>query len=246
MTQLSAVIIAKNAEDLIGECIASVKFCDEIIVVDNSSSDKTEHVAKSLGAKVIRVKTNSFAESRNIGLAKAQGKWILYVDTDERVSDELKKNIQQAVVSENYAAYKLQRKNFYLGRHPWPKIEQLERLFVKSSLKKWYGDLHETAEVSGKIGLLDGYLYHFTHRDLQSMLAKTIEWSKVEAQLRFDAKHPKIVPWRLIRVMITAFWNSYITQGGFRAGTMGLIESMYQSYSMFITYATLWEMQQKQ
>jgi hypothetical protein len=77
------------------------------------------------------------------------------------------------------------------------------------------------------------------------MLNKTIDWSQTEAQLRYSGKHPKMAGWRFFRVMATGFFNSYIRQKGYKAGTAGLIESIYQGYSMFITYARLWEMQQK-
>jgi len=77
------------------------------------------------------------------------------------------------------------------------------------------------------------------------MVAKTNEWSVVEARLRLDAHHPPVVWWRLVRVMITGFWESFVRNGGWRAGTVGFIESIYQGYSMFITYAKLWEMQVK-
>lgn len=244
MLKLSIIIIAKNAEDLIVDCIESVKFADEIIVVDDNSEDRTSDIAKKLGAKIIENNTKSFAEKRNIGLSHAKGEWVLYIDTDERVSKELRENIKR-VISENgeYAAYKLQRQNFYLGNHPWPKIEQLERLFRHDKLKGWYGDLHESPKVEGTVGVLNGYLFHYTHRDLSSMLSKTIEWSDREAKLRLDANHPKMTWWRFPRVMMTAFMDSYIGQQGYKAGTMGLIESMYQAFSMFVTYAKLWELQ---
>lgn len=244
MLKLSIIIIAKNAEDLIVDCIESVKFADEIIVVDDNSEDRTSDIAKKLGAKIIENNTKSFAEKRNIGLSHAKGEWVLYIDTDERVSKELRENIKR-VISENgeYAAYKLQRQNFYLGNHPWPKIEQLGRLFRHDKLKGWYGDLHESPKVEGTVGVLNGYLFHYTHRDLSSMLSKTIEWSDREAKLRLDANHPKMTWWRFPRVMMTAFMDSYIGQQGYKAGTMGLIESMYQAFSMFVTYAKLWELQ---
>jgi hypothetical protein len=267
---LSVVIIAKNAESLIEDAMHSVEFAQEILVVDGGSTDKTNEVARKLHAKIITGESNSFAEQRNIGAKAAKGKWILYIDTDERVSEELASSIKEVISSSREqsesrspsrhpelvsgssslqartitpVAFKIRRKNFYLGNNPWPKIEQLERLFRKDALKGWYGKLHETPKVEGQIGLLDGYLLHYTHRDLESMLDKTIVWSRVEAQLRLDNNHPKIVAWRLIRVMLTGFFDSYVGQGGWKAGTMGLIESMYQSYSMFVTYATLWEMQ---
>lgn len=246
-SSLSVVIIAKNAENLLADCIESVNFADEIIVVDNNSNDNTKDLAKRLKTKVIESKENSFAELRNIGLKQARGEWILYIDTDERVSEELAQEIQSSVVSRqsSISAYKLNRKNFYLGNHPWPKIERLERLFKKSVLKGWYGELHESPKIEGEIGELDGLILHYTHRDLSSMVKKTIEWSDKEAKLRFGAHHPKMSLWRFPRVMLTAFWDSYITQGGWKVGTVGLIESIYQAFSMFITYAKLWELQNK-
>lgn len=243
--KLSVVIIAKNTEDLIKDCIESVQFADEVIVVDDNSTDNTAEVAKKLGARVIKESAKSFAEKRNVGLRNAKGEWIFYIDTDERVSEKLQANIQAVVKENNYSAYKIQRQNFYLGNHPWPKIEKLERLFLKSKLKGWYGELHESPEVNGKVGVLDGYLLHYTHRDLSSMLSKTIEWSDREAKLRYDAHHPRMAIWRFPRVMLTAFWDSYIKQQGWKAGTVGVIESIFQAYSMFVTYAKLWELQNK-
>jgi (heptosyl)LPS beta-1,4-glucosyltransferase len=245
--KLTAIIIAKNAEDLIGDCIASIKFCDEILVVDDSSTDNTKEIAKKLAARVIENTSKSFAEKRNLGLEHAKGEWVLYIDTDERVSKELKESIQLSIINDqsSIVAYTVQRQNFYLGNHPWPKIEKLERLFKKENLQEWYGALHESPRVTGAIGQLSGYLLHYTHRDLSSMLAKTLVWSDAEAKLRLDAHHPKMTLWRFPRVMITAFWDSYIGQQGWKAGTMGLIESIYQAFSIFVTYAKLWELQQR-
>lgn len=243
--KLSAIIIAKDSEDLIEECLKSVRFCDEIILVDAGSKDKTNEIGRQNGARIIKGTEGDFAKQRNIGLENARGEWVLYIDTDERVSVELQKEILRAVSKNQFVGYRLKRKNFYLGNNPWPKIEKLERLFRKENLENWYGSLHETAKVKGEIGDLNGLILHYTHRDLSSMLQKTIIWSETEAKLRYDTNHPKIVTWRLIRVTMTGFFDSYITQGGWKAGTMGLIESIYQGYSIFITYARLWEMQNK-
>jgi len=243
---LSGVVIAKNNEKLLGDCIASISFCDEIIVVDGGSTDGTVQLAKKLGARVVQGAHDNFSRQREIGKEEARGKWILYIDTDERVSQALTEEILQTISTENGThAFRLKRQNYYLGNHPWPTVEKLERLFQKKYLKGWYGTLHETARVEGEIGELHGILSHYTHRDLSSMLAKTIEWSGYEAQLRLDAHHPKMTWWRFPRVMLTAFYDSYIRQSGWKVGIVGLIESMYQAYSMFITYARVWEMQQK-
>lgn len=246
MNKISAIILTKNSEQMLADCIDSVSFCDEIIIVDDNSTDRTPDLAKHLGARVFNYKSDSFAKKRNFGLEKAKYKWVIYIDDDERVSKDLESNIKDQILSKTkneFSAYKIKRKNFYLGNHEWPQIENHLRLFSKSSLKEWKGALHETPIVEGEVSELDGFLLHYTHRDLSSMVKKTIEWSKIEAELRFKANHPKMSAWRFFRVMLTAFYGSYIKQKGYKAGTAGLIESMYQSFSMFITYARLWELQ---
>ncbi|MDP3998067.1 MAG: hypothetical protein Q8P89_00415, partial [bacterium] len=170
---------------------------------------------------------------------------VFYVDADERVTPELREEIksvisnQEAVVS----AYKIPRKNFYFGNNEWPYIENVERLFKKNALKGWKGQIHESPTFDGVPGKLNGFLIHYTHRDLSSMVEKTIEWSKVEAKLRFEAGHPPVFWWRFPRMMLGEFYRSYIKQNGWRAGTVGIIESIYQAFSIFVTYARLWEMQ---
>lgn len=245
--RISAVILSKDSEELIKDCIDSVKFCDEIIVVDAGSRDKTVNIALGKGAKVINSEPGNYALSRNLGLKKASYEWILYVDTDERVTKQLRDNIksQTSNLKSNIVAYRIKRKNFYFGNHEWPYVEKLERLFRKENLKGWYGKIHESPIIEGKVGTLDGYLLHYTHRNLSSMVEKTLEWSKIEAELRFRANHPKMTWWRFPRVMTTAFLDSFVRQEGYKAGVIGLIESMYQSFSIFVTYARLWELQRK-
>ncbi len=248
MNKLTTIILTKNEEDMIADCIDSVSFSNEIIVVDSQSTDKTSDIAKRMGAKVIETKTNSFAERRNAGLKAAKYEWVFYIDADERVSKSLQENIKwvlQEESIEDIGGYKVHRLNYYLGNNPWPMIESMERLFYKKNISGWKGELHETPIVSGSIKDIDGMLLHYTHRSLTKMLAKTIEWSQTEAKLRFDAKHPEMTLWRFPRVMIPVFFDYYIRQKGWKLGKVGLIESMYQSFSIFITYARLWEMQKQ-
>ncbi|MDO8621144.1 MAG: glycosyltransferase family 2 protein [Candidatus Levybacteria bacterium] len=247
MSKVSAIVIVKNGENLIKDCLNSVAFCDEVIVVDSGSNDKTLDIAKNMGAKVYILESDNFSTLRNFGLEKAAGEWVLYVDVDERVSSALQESIkyQMLNIKKEFSAFRIKRKNFYLGSYEWPFIEKIERLFRKDKLKRWEGKLHESPIFDGEVGILDGFLLHYSHRDLTSMLDKTIKWSEVEAQLRLTANHPKMSWWRFPRVMLTAFFDSYIRQGGWKAGTVGIIESIYQSFSIFITYARLWEMQNK-
>lgn len=244
--KLSVIIIVKNAETQIADALESVFFANETIVVDNNSHDKTREIAKKIGAKVFSYSAKDFADARNYGLQKAKGEWVFYIDSDERVTKELQKEIELGIRNKEsgIVGYKIRRKNFYYGNHEWQYIEKLERLFKRKNLKDWFGTLHESPRIDGEVGELDGFLLHYTHQDLSSMVNKTILWSTVEAQLRINSHHPKMVWWRFFRVMISAFFDSYVKQSGWRVGVVGIIESIYQSFSIFVTYARLWELQQ--
>ena len=240
---LSAIIITKNEENNIQSCIENLSFADEVIVIDNQSFDKTASIAKSMGADVYQMPGLDFSFLRNLGREKAKSDWRLYLDADEKVTDSLKTEIKSAISdSGGFSGYQIIRHNYFFNKS-WPKKEKMLRLIRKDSLLGWQGQVHETPMIEGKIGILKSEMLHFTHKDLGSMLSKTNEWSEIEAFLRFKANHPQMAPWRFIRVMVTAFWKSYISQGGWIVGDTGLIESIYQAFSSFITYAKLWEMQ---
>lgn len=245
MSTLSTIIITKNEEKNIEEAINSVKFSDQIIVVDAASTDKTVEIAKNLGAETIVSSFDSFSKQREAGINLVKSDFIFYLDADERVSDTLRGEIETILTIDARDVYKIGRQNIYFEKFNWPTISKLERLFRKDSLKGWFGPIHESPVYKGRVGTLSGLILHHTHSDLSSMTGKTISWSEVESQSRIDAKHPKMDTWRFPRVMIPTFFNYYIRQRGYRLGTAGLIESIFQSFSTFITYAKLWEKQNK-
>lgn len=242
---ISAIIITRNEEQNLGECIKTLDFADEIVVVDNDSADNTVSLAKVSGAKIFQISGLDFSYLRNIGKEKATSNWLFYIDADERVSPNLAKEIKNAVNADaKNGAFSILRKNFFLGC-PSPKLERMNRLIKKESLIGWQGSLHETPIIAGNIGNLSSYLLHYTHRDLTSMVNKTNEWSDVEAQLLYKSNHPQMSWWRFFRIMITAFTKSYFKDKGYRMGTVGVVESIYQTFSNFITYAKLWEKQNR-
>ncbi len=242
--RLTAIIITYNEEEMIGACLKSVSWTDEKIVIDTSSSDRTRSIAQKMGAKVYETQFENFSKLRELGLQKAQGEWLLYIDADERLTTQFATQFRSTIIDTKFSAFSLTRKNFYLG-HPWPYSEKVVRLFKKNKLIGWFGDIHESPKVNGRIGKLDQYIYHYTHRDIASMVEKTNKWSEIEADLRLKANHPNMTSWRFIRIMATSFWEYFIKQQGYKAGTVGIIESIYQSFSSFITYAKLWERQQQ-
>ncbi len=248
-SKISTIILTKNDATRIASCMQSVSWTDEIIIVDNGSTDDTKKIARKMGAFVVEDKVRTdFAHLRNTGRESAKGNFLLYVDSDELVSPELASEIQATV--RNYkpgtspAAYFLRRKNFYLG-HPWPYQDKMERFFWSKGLNGWAGQIHESPKIYGSVGEFIHPLVHTTHRTLEEMVVKTNQWSEIEAVLRFQAGHPTIVWWRFIRVMIASFNESFFHQRGFQAGAVGWIESMFQAFSTFITYAKLWEIQNK-
>ena len=246
--KLSAVLIVKNEEKNIKKCLETLGFCDEIIVVDDGSEDSTIKIAKEFTEKVFKNENRSkgYVEAvRKFGISKATGEWILIIDADERVTPALAVEIKKKITNNHFSAFTLTRKNYYLGNHPWPVTEKIQRVFKTEEIRDWDWKLHESPPVKGEVGNLEGVLIHYTHSDLASMLNKTIQWSDVEAKARFESGHPKMSWWRFPRVMLTAFFNYYVLQSGWRIGTAGLIESFYQSFSAFVTYAKLWELQMK-
>jgi len=238
----SAIIIAKNEAVRIVACIEHVRFASEIIVVNNGSTDETVARAKKAHAIVVEKPGVHFSALREAGSKAAKGEWLLYVDADEIITGALQKEILEKIQDDAAAAYYISRTNYYLG-HRWPTKDKMVRLIKKSALVSWEGKLHEHAVIQGTIGTLKESLEHNTHRTIEEMVEKTNEWSDIEAQLRLSAHHPKMSWWRFVRVMLTAFNDSFWRQQGWRAGTTGWIESIYQAFSIFITYAKLWEKQ---
>jgi glycosyltransferase involved in cell wall biosynthesis len=248
MNKISAIVIARNEEKMIADCLESLSFCDEIVVINDGSSDKTADIAKRFTHSIYASSEKSvgYVEAvRQYAIEKATHEWILFVDADERVTKDLAHSIKDTLENPRYSAYTVIRRNFYLGNHPWPTNDILERCFKKEAVKDWKWKLHTSPEIVGGIGKLSGYLNHYTHQDLTTMVAKTIQWSTVEAKLRFDVNHPKMSWWRFPRVMSIGFYEWYIKQNGWKVGSVGIIEGMYQAFSMFVTYAKLWELQEQ-
>lgn len=247
---ISAVIITKNEEKMIGDCLASLKFADEIIVVDTGNTDRTDQIAIAMGAKIVTSRGPGYSRFRIDGLKAAEYDWILYVDADERVTPQLKEEINQLISGPvgDYGAYAIPRTNIYLGKEMryggWGG-ESVIRLFPKKNLVSWKNPLHEQPVFTGKLGRLKYHLVHFSHRDLISMVNKTLEFTEYEARLKFQAGHPPVVWWRIFRMMATEFWLRFIRLSAWRDGVEGCIDGIFQIFNTFIIYARLWEMQQE-
>lgn len=245
---LSIIIISKNEEERIKACLESVKWADEIVVLDNGSKDETLEIAKKYTERIFEYNDLDFASIRNEGMKKAKGSWVLYVDSDERVLSTLKQEIESLIKSNQYSAYAISRRNIILGKEvsygPYKK-DWVVRLFKRHDFDRWQGKVHESAYFKGELGYTKNSLLHLTHRNIDQIVLKSLEWSKIDAKLRYDSNHPKMSAWRFLRILFGEIFNQGIKRGGFFNGTVGVIDSILQTFSLFITYIRLWQMQQE-
>jgi len=235
---------------MIKGAIESADFAGQVLVIDGGSSDKTVKIAEEMGAEVVRYvqKETNFSKWRNEAMRHAQHDWVFYLDADERISADLQKFLAEGKMlnAKGFGAYAVPRENYYLGKRvkhggSWP--DYVIRLFYKPKFKKWKGKLHEQPKFEGDLDHLQAPLKHYTHRDLKSMLKKSIQWTKLEAELLYKSGHPKVVWWRIGRMMLTKFWVRFVIQGAWKDGTVGWINGIFEVFNTFMIYARLWEMQ---
>lgn len=245
---LSVIIITKNEQDRIKTCLESVKWADEIVVYDNDSTDDTLKIAENYTDNIFNYKGEvDYQEMRNKAMEKTHGDWVLYIDADERVLDPLKNEIIEIRKLSDKSAFAISRTNIIFGQKvnygPYKK-DWMIRLFKKNKFKTWVGKVHEYATFDGDLGYTKNSLLHLTHRDVDHFVLKTLNWSNIYAKLLYDSKHPKMSKWRFFRILITETFGQGIKRQGFFAGTVGVIDSILQIFSQFLTYTKLWQMQQ--
>lgn len=229
---ISAIVLigGNYNKELLKKSLESVSWCDEIVKV------KTDKIK------------GGFADYRNEGAKLAKGSWLLYIDTDEQVTPQLREAVKQVISSDEFSAYAIPRRNIFLGHEMhwggwWP--DYVLRLIKRGRLVGWHGELHEQPEIEGQICHLKEPLIHNSHRNLTEMVDKTNEWSEVEAKLLYESGHPKMNFLRFLSAAFREFWYRAIIKLGFLDGTVGVVEIIYQMYSRLVTYAKLWELQIK-
>lgn len=241
--KISAIIIAGNEEKNIRDCLDSVKWCDEIILVDSESEDKTVQIAKEFTDNIFIKKWDGFANQKKYSLEKANNEWVLSIDADERVSKALQKEIEDLLTSEpQYDGYKIPRENYFLNKRikhcGWYPDYQL-RLFLKSKTKVTERKVHEGFIVDGKVGTLKNNLIHFTHQSIADTISKINTYSTLEAEEKFDKK--KVKPLQILTHPIAAFLNHFVSRKGYKEGVHGLMISLIHAMTNMLTYMKLWE-----
>jgi glycosyltransferase involved in cell wall biosynthesis len=233
---ISAVIIALNEEENILDAVKSVSWVDEVIVVDCGSKDRTLEIAKKAGAKTYEKKWDGYTAQKNWANGKAGGEWILSLDADERVTPELKKEIQHILeTGKDINGYYIPRRARFLGRYirhcHWYPDYQL-RLFRKNK-SSWTGGLvHERVEVEGKVGHLNNDLIHFTYKDIADQTEKLNRYSSLWAMDAFK-KGRKTGILNIIISPAATFINIYFFRLGILDGFPGFVISKNLAYYSF-------------
>lgn len=245
---LTAVIIALNEAEMIGSCIDTLHWCSEIIVLDNGSTDDTVAIAKKKGAQIATTSKNSFAEIRNHALQYVKTEWVIYVDADERITPELAQEIISGIETNKADVFSFNRLNILLGtamKHGGWEKDEVTRVFKKSMIGDWFGEVHESPRVLGKSVKLVNVLYHLTHRSIAANLQKTIVWTPIEAKLLVKALNYRVTPFTVLRKSILEFVRRGIIKSGYRDGEAGLVEALMQAVNVALIYLQIWEFQNK-
>jgi len=231
---ISAIVIYSSdcetipaQKELFEKAKKSVLWCDELILIN--------------GIK------GSFNDWRNKGLKKAKGDWVLYLDSDEEITKELKDEILLLIGSDqSNGCFAIPRHNFifgkkfkYSGQYPDYQI----RLFLRNSLKKWVNIVHEQPKYLGKLSYIKNPIVHHKNMSISQMIEKTNKWSEMEADLMFKANHPPMNIFRFASAGLREFWKRFFKEICFMDGKEGIIYGIYQIYSRLISYAKLWEKQ---
>src|SRR2546425_222607 len=245
MQSIAAVVITKNEERNITACLESLKWVDEIIDVDAESTDHTVELAKAYTSKVFVRPWPGYGPQKNFAMAQATADWILIVDADERVSDELRDEIQALLYKPGpTVAYRIPRRNFYYGnwirgagQYPDPQLRVIRR--GRGS----YNDLpvHEHLEVDGPIGELHGHLDHHTHPTVLAHELKIERYSTLSAEERIRTGKPEAAWYHLLVNPIWTFMKFYLLRRGLRDGLPGFVMCSFSAAHVLLKYAKLWE-----
>lgn len=244
MIKISAIIPTGNEIHNIEEVIKSVNFANEILVVDSLSTDGTYEKAKQLATRVIRREYEYSASQKNWAIPQAKYEWILLVDADERVTPELKKEIQNILKypKPDVVAYWIGRNNYFMGElvnySGW-RNDSVIRLFKRDFCVYEDKKVHEEIIANGKIGQLKHKLYHNTYITFDKYIEKMNRYAWWQAK-DYDKKTGKLTPYHFIIKPFWGFFKHYIVQSGFRDGVVGLTIGYIQGYVIFMRYIKLW------
>lgn len=246
---ISVALITKNEEANLRRTLESVRWANEIVIVDCGSTDRTAEIAREFGAKFLVESWRGFGAQKNIAIAQCTGEWVLALDADEEVSAELAAEVQALLAgTPEHDAYFLPRRNFFLGRWmrhggywPDPKL----RLFRRGAAQFEKRSVHETMRCSGPTGRLRGHLLHHAYPTLESYIEHMNRYSTLGAGQAIEKgkRSRGLLPfwWNVYVTPVATFQYNYFLRGGFLDGREGLLLHLYHSVYVSWKYAKAWE-----
>ena len=248
--RLSIILITKNAEAKIARCLESVRFADEVIVVDGESTDRTVELCRAAGARVITHPFSGyFARERAVGVEAATGDWMLQMDADETVSDGLRAALQRLLTAQSpHDAFKLRRLNTFLGRTMrhggW---YHYNTVLFRKARARYDLDIHthEQMIVDGTVGVIEEALEHHPFDSLAQFVERQNRYTTLQAQ-DLLAEHGVLSARRIRRAIcwrpVKSFWKSYVKKQGWREGMHGLVFAWLFAWVDGLKWAKYWEL----
>lgn len=249
---ISAIVLTKNEEKNIVDCLESLLWCDEILVLDDNSEDKTVQIIENLKNKKIKVLVhplnNDFSKQRNFALWETQHEWVLFVDADERVSLALEYEILSSINSSlgDFSGYFLKRRDVIWGKElKYGETGNIKLLrLVKKNKGEWQGRVHEVLRIKGRIGELRNPLMHYPHQNLTEFLQEVNFYTDLRAKELFN-KGIKVYWWSIILYPLGKFFLNFILRRGFLDGLHGFVFATLMSFHSFLVRGKLWLLWEK-
>jgi glycosyltransferase involved in cell wall biosynthesis len=245
-TRLSALVIAYNDEANIRACLESVAWADELVVVDSHSTDATEKISREFTERVYQHEFHGFGRLRNEAVAHVTHDWVFSLDTDERATPEIRREIRALLERGPEAdAYFVPRRNFFLGRWirhgGWYPDYRQPQLFRKDRLRYRDDLVHEGFDLDGRIGYLKEHVLQYPFRDLDHYLTKMERYADLMAR-RMVQQDRRFRLHQLVTHPCFTFFKMYVARAGCLDGMPGLILAGLYAYYAFIKYAMFWEL----
>jgi glycosyltransferase involved in cell wall biosynthesis len=238
---ISAVILTKNEENNIAECLDTLTWCDETLLIDDESDDETVKIATTYRARVVKNPMKDFSTQRNLGLNKAKNEWVLFIDADERVSGSLRDEIIKVVAEDTNNGYLIKRKDNMWGK--WLRFGETENIRLlrlgRKTKGKWVGRVHETWQVKEPVGMLKEALTHYPHPTISSFLNEINQYSTIRADELKD-NGVTVSFFEIILYPKGKFFMNYILKLGFLDGIPGFISAAMMSLHSFLVRGKLW------
>jgi glycosyltransferase involved in cell wall biosynthesis len=237
MQTLTVIIPTFNEEKYISDCLHSISFANQVILIDSFSSDATLELAKKYNCEIVQRKFDNFSNQKNEAIKLAKSDWVLFVDADERVPEKLKYEIIETLKNAKHSAYKIRFPHYYMNRFLYHTENKVIRLVQNDSIY-FEGEVHEKLIHKGSVGLLSNFMIHYTYKGLFHYIKKKDSYAWFQAKMAKD-KNKKATYLHLVFKPFYRFFHTYFIRKGFLDGIPGLAVATIDAYGVFSRYVKM-------